>query len=197
MSHPLRATAESRIHSGMTPPANAPTLSPQALELLHRLASAGDDGGAALCLLHELRVYQVELDLQLAQAQENEQEFMQELAGYQNLYQFAPAPYFSVSLDGHIIQANRAGAEFFGVDAAELSGRRIDDIVAVEFRPNLQAMLDRIRDSGSTAECEVRSNGHDGSSRTLRAVAGPSASGESCLVLIVDAGHAESPAVSR
>lgn len=196
MSHPLRATAESRIHSGTTPPAAAPTLSPEALQLLHRLASAGDNAGDALCLLHELKVYQVELDLQLVQAQENEQEFAQELAVYQDLYQFAPAPYFTVSLDGRIIRANRAGAEIFGVDDAELPGRRIEDVVAAEFRPNLRAMLDDMRNGGCRTVCEVRSNGYIGSSRPLRVVAGPSPGGDSCLMLILDVGHTETPVIS-
>lgn len=197
MTHPLRAAAESRIRSGTTPPAIASALSPETLGLLHRLASAGDSAGDALRLLHELKVHQVELDLQLAQVQENEQEFAQDLAKYQLLYESAPAGYFSVSLDGYIMQANRAGAELFGIDAAELPGRRIDDVVAAEFRPKIQALLDQLRDGGSRAECEARSNGYDGSSHELRVVAGRSPDSGCCLVLILDSGHTESPAASR
>jgi PAS domain S-box-containing protein len=196
MSSELRAAAESRIQSHTTPPATASALSPEVLELLHRLATAEDSANDALRMLHELKVHQVELDLQLEQAHQNEQELAQELAVYRALWQFVPAGYFSVSLDGHVIQGNRAGAMLFGVDASELPGRRIDEVVAAEFRPNVQSMLDQLRDCNSAVVCETRSSDHNGSSLPLRLVANRVPGSESCLVLIMEYEHTESIAAS-
>lgn len=175
------------------PLATASTLSPEVLELLHRLAMAEETANDALRVLHELRVHQVELDLQLEQAHQNEQDLAQELAVYRNLWQAAPDGYFSVSLDGHILMANPAGAALFGVDAAALPGRPIYDLVAAEFRPQMQTMLGQLRESGSTAMYEARSNG---SSLPLRVVASLSPDSQSCVLLIVDSGQTDSLATS-
>ena len=60
----LRLNAEERLRQGTAPPNRGWTTSGDALACLHQLASNQSSAADALKFLHELQVYQVELDLQ-------------------------------------------------------------------------------------------------------------------------------------
>lgn len=186
----LRIDAEGRLAQGTAPSTNASSIGIDALRLLHTLASSPASADDALRLLHELQVHQVELDLQLGQIQANEHELAVDLALYQELYEFAPAAYFSVAPEGNIIEANLAGAELFGVQREELRGRQIGDFLAPASRPVLLGLLDRLR-SGSVREaCEVQCEGGGSVSQQVRALARAAPSGR-VLVLFLPANDLE------
>jgi PAS domain S-box-containing protein len=71
-------------------------------------------------LIHELRVHQIELELQNEEMQRTHVELETLHARYFDLYDMAPAGYLTVSDKGLIMEANLAAARFFGREKSEL-----------------------------------------------------------------------------
>jgi len=65
-------------------------------------------------LLHELRVHQVELEMQNEELQSARQDRERELLRYTELFDFAPIGYFALAGDGTIRELNLAGARLLG-----------------------------------------------------------------------------------
>ena len=66
-------------------------------------------------LVHELRVYQVELEIQNEDLRRAQEELEASRARFADLYDFAPAGYLTVSETGLIIEANLTVANQLGV----------------------------------------------------------------------------------
>lgn len=84
-------------------------------------------------LLHELQVYQVELEMQNEELRQAlaEQEKMELLVGtYSDLYDFAPVGYLTLGRNNDIIAVNLTAAGFLGIARSRLIGRRFDRFVA-------------------------------------------------------------------
>jgi len=65
----------------------------------------------ALKLIHELQVYQVELEMQNTELERAKTQITQDAARkYTELYDFAPAGYFTLSREGKIKKINISGA---------------------------------------------------------------------------------------
>jgi len=180
----LRADAEERLRQGSAPPTRGWTLSTDALELLHRLASTPDSAGEALKLLHELQTHQVELDLQYGQLEANEQELVQERDRYRVLFDFAPTGYFTLGLDGRVTEANLAGTELLGVARDSLVGRTFASFLAPDSRPMLADLLKELATGRAHASCEVRCAGGGGGLRPFHVAAALSASGDTVLMIV-------------
>lgn len=187
----LRVDAETRLREGRAPASGAVPADAGALTLLHRLASTPASADDALKLLHELQVHQVELDLQHEQLETTRRELAEDLARYEELYRLAPAGYFNVSFGGEIIEANLAGADLLGARRDELAGLRFDRFLAPGSRPALMAFLQRVRENGSRAACEVTSGGEPAGSRRWLILAGAASNAGSWLIVIVDLGPAQ------
>jgi PAS domain S-box-containing protein len=185
---PLRHQAVARLKAGTAPPnVISGVAGVEALTLLHRLAGTAASAGDALKLLHELQVYQVELDLQHEQLEQGRRELTEVLDRYVELYDFAPVGYFTVDSEFKIIEANWTGASLFGVDRDELDGRRIVSFLTPESGQVLLALLKRLRIGGPRETCEVQSGGAAGASRLWQIVANVSPNGERFLITVIDA----------
>jgi asparagine synthetase B (glutamine-hydrolysing) len=64
-------------------------------------------------LLHELQVHQIELEMQNAELRQARDELEVALDNYTDLYDFAPAGYFTLTAAGTIRQVNLTGACFW------------------------------------------------------------------------------------
>jgi PAS domain-containing protein len=87
------------------------------------LASEDDEdlGGVELRrVVHELRVHQIELELQNEALQEARLEAEAGWERFQELYDFAPFGLFSVDGDATILEVNLSGARLLGADRAHL-----------------------------------------------------------------------------
>lgn len=62
-------------------------------------------------LVHELTVHQVELELQNQELQKTQQELIRSRNAFQQLYEFAPTGYMSLTPEGVVVEANLAAAE--------------------------------------------------------------------------------------
>jgi PAS domain S-box-containing protein len=116
-AHALRLRAD-EIARGMLPDIEPPSgpLSP----------------AAAQKVIHDLRVHQIELELQNDELRRAQESLEGARARYFDLYDLAPVSYFTVSKDGVILEANLAGARLFDVDRTALIGRPLNLFILPE-----------------------------------------------------------------
>ena len=84
---------------------------------------------AARDLLHELRVHQIELEMQNEELRRSHRELDASRARYFDLYDLAPVGYCSLSERGLILQANLAAATLLGTGRDALVGRPISHFI--------------------------------------------------------------------
>lgn len=73
--------------------------------------------------LHDLQVYQVELEIQNEELINSQLELVEMRDKYQFLFDFAPVGYISIGLEGLIEESNKAFAEMVGQDVHRIHGR--------------------------------------------------------------------------
>ncbi len=81
-------------------------------------------------LVHELRVHQIELELQCEELRRTRQDAEDSRDRYCDLYESAPAPYVTLDPELRIEQINGAGERLLGLGRAEIVGRRLAEFVA-------------------------------------------------------------------
>ena len=74
----------------------------------------------ALRALHELRVHQIELEMQNEELRRTQEELEGSRARYFDLYNLAPVAYFTLSEQGLILEANLTAAKLFAVVRGDL-----------------------------------------------------------------------------
>jgi PAS domain-containing protein len=180
----LRHQAEHQLRLGTAPCANAASAGVDALTLLHRMASDPETASAAIKLLHELQVHQVELDLQYEQLQQSRDELSHALDQYVERYDFAPVGLVAVDRDGRLEDGNLAAATLFGCEPATLSGRRLEDLVDAAFRPGIRVLLGRLN-QGFRETCEARASRGE-SVRKFQVVATVAPSGRYFMMVLIE-----------
>ena len=80
--------------------------------------------------LHELRVHQIELEMQNEELRDAQRELSESRDKYFELYDFAPVGYFTLDENGLILEANLAGADMLGSERASLIKKRFSQFVA-------------------------------------------------------------------
>ncbi|MBC8039874.1 MAG: PAS domain S-box protein, partial [Opitutaceae bacterium] len=137
-------------------------------------------------LVEELKIHQIELELQNEELKQSKSETEALLEQYTDLYDFAPVGYFNLSADGTIKLVNLAGASMFGAHRADIVGRPFDQLIAADFRPDFKRFLiavfsDRTKHSGDFGIF----NG-DRESRTVNIEAKRLFNGLECRIVVVD-----------
>src|SRR5579862_7629248 len=115
-----------------------------ALRVLHELASSPATAGAALTLLHELQVHQVELDLQDEELRRSRSELEAALARQVQLYDFAPVGYLTVDRATALQGLNLTAAGMLGSERDQLLGRTVDAFLEPRSALAFRAMIDRL-----------------------------------------------------
>jgi PAS domain S-box-containing protein len=109
----------------------------------------------SLRLIHELQVYQIELELQneelrnaraLAEAANDK---------YIGLYDFSPSGYFTLTKEGRIIELNLCGAAMLGGERAYLKNTQFDFFVSDDTKTNFNLFLSRVFFGTTKETCEV------------------------------------------
>lgn len=85
-------------------------------------------------LAHELRVHEIELEMQNAELRKTQIELESSRDHFVELYDFAPVGYFSLSDEGTVTQANLTGAHMLGLERSRLIGRRFSNWVSSTHR---------------------------------------------------------------
>jgi len=174
----LRELAEQRM-------ADAPALDPTALEsdLLHQL--------------HELQVSQIELEMQNAALAQLEVE--RDLAAegrdrYAQLYDEAPAGYFSLGMDGRIVRANRAAGALMERSVHALLERPFEQFVAPDGQAGLRHFLAEVFQTGRRSVFETTLFG---SGRHVRIEANLDPEQRKCRMIVTDMGDASAREAAR
>jgi PAS domain S-box-containing protein len=81
-------------------------------------------------LVHELRLHQIELDLQNEELHRAQAALEATRSRYADLYEFAPVGYLSLDAEGIILEVNLTGSELLGMPRSRLRRRRFSDFVA-------------------------------------------------------------------
>lgn len=106
-------------------------------------------------LIHELEVYQVELELQNEELQRAKALADIATNKYTNLYDFAPSGYFTLSKMGDIIDLNLASALMLGKERSKLIDNRFSLFVSSDTRSVFNLFIDKVFESKSPETCEV------------------------------------------
>ncbi len=109
-----------------------------------------------LKLIHELKMHQIELELQneeLTQAKEDA-----EFAGkkYTELYDFAPIGYLSLSKVGDIIDLNISAARLLGKESSGLLKSRFGFFISTDMRPYYNYFLEELFETNLEQTCELK-----------------------------------------
>jgi len=92
-------------------------------------------------LLHELRVHQIELEVQNNALREAQEELESSRERYVELFDFAPVAYLTLEADGRIVEANLTASRLLGQDRAALVGRRLQTVVGLSDPLAFRAVL--------------------------------------------------------
>ena len=157
-----------------------------ALGVLYDLASSPSTAAAALTLLHELQVYQVEVDLQDEELRRSRTEMEATLMRQAQRYDFAPAGCFTVDRSAALHELNLTAAGMLAGQRDQLLGRTLDSFLAPQSARALQGMLARLGDGAPTQVCALELAVGGGVPRSVQACANRDPDGRHFLVAFVD-----------
>jgi len=123
--------------------------------LKHRCMLAEVKAEDATRLLHELQVHQIELEMQNSELQTTRNQLEAALAGYTELYDFAPVGYFTLDRRGIIRKLNLAGARLLNTNRAALKGSSFSDFVETQYQTVFADALHQAASSEIQASCEL------------------------------------------
>ncbi len=137
----LRQTAEERARETAARATEAPTdLSPEELQRT----------------LHELRVHQIELEMQNEELRRAQAEIDAVRARYFDLYDLAPAGYCTLSEEGLILEANLTLATLLGLARAALIPQPFSRFIVEEDQDIYYLHRKQLFETGEPQDCELR-----------------------------------------
>jgi PAS domain-containing protein len=111
--------------------------------------------GDYLKLVHELEVHELELEMQNQELLEAIEKIGDVNHRYSDLYNFAPAGYFTLTREGNIIGLNQYGAQLLGINKEFLLGKRLDEYVSTETSAIFIHFFDNIWNNKCNETCEI------------------------------------------
>ncbi len=143
-------------------------------------------------LLHELQVYQIELEMQNEELRRTQQQLSESRDRYADLYDLAPVGYFAVSEKGLILEANLAGADLLGVERSALIGQPLSRFMAWDSKDQLYLHYRQVFESKIRQLCELEVLKKDGRQfyvqleSVVTADRGGDCGGQQCRTVISD-----------
>ena len=130
----------------------------RAERLLSRRAKPGQEtaAGDTAKLIHELRVHQIELEMQNEELRKSQQEIEEFRQKYTDLYDFAPLAYFTFAKRGMILEANLAGASLLNMARAKLPLYAFISFISPESRGTFHRHLRSVFSTGKKEICELK-----------------------------------------
>jgi PAS domain S-box-containing protein len=157
-----------------------------ALQVLHDLASAPSTSAAALALVHELQVHQVELDLQEEELRRSRAEVEASLIRQTQLYDFAPVGCFTVDRSTVLQELNLTAACMLGFERDQLLGRALESFLAPPSAHALHAMLADLSTGATVRADTLHLSGRRGAPRRVYASANRDPNTDYFLIAFVD-----------
>lgn len=143
----LRRRAEgSHQNKGVRQPEMATEMSPQDAQLQ----------------VYELRLHQVELEMQNEDLRRAQFELNAARERYFDLYDMAPLGYCTVSEEGRILEANLTAATMLGVTRSALVKRLFAHLIHIDHRAIYRECCQQVQASGQTQGCDLQMLGSGG-----------------------------------
>ena len=121
-----------------------------------------------LCMVHELEVHQVELEMQQEELARTRVELEETLGNYTELYEFAPVGYLILGRDSTVQQANLTATKLLGVERSLLLGMQFKKFAVHEGYQLIDALLESVFTKRVPDNCEVKLQVSDHSVRSFR-----------------------------
>jgi PAS domain S-box-containing protein len=112
-------------------------------------------------LVHELRVHQIELEMQNDELRKAQTELEQSRTRYAELFDFAPVGYLVFDPNGLVVEANLTAASMLRWDRADLIGRPFSLHVAPGSRDTWRSHYGSVFKTGKSQQSEIEVVGKD------------------------------------
>ena len=119
-------------------------------------------------LVHELQVYQIELDMQNEQLRQTQRKLEESRDQYSDLYDFAPVGYLTLDPQGVVQEANLTAAAMIGIERGLLPGRSLARTVATCDRDRFRSHMKAVFAGNARQACELELVRKDGMSLCAR-----------------------------
>jgi PAS domain S-box-containing protein len=139
--------------------------------------------------LENLRQHQVELQMQNDELSAKQAELEALQSKYVDLYDFAPAGYFTLSKSGLILEANLTGSDLLGVTRSVLLKQPFTSFIINEDQDIFYIHRKKLFDDGTPQTCELRIKRNDGLIFPVYIKAVSKHEGnesETCLVIMIE-----------
>jgi PAS domain S-box-containing protein len=113
-------------------------------------------------MLHELRVHQIELEMQNEELRRARGELETSRTRYLDLYDLAPVGYFTISEKGLILEANLTAATLLVMDRGSLIKQPLTRFIPMEDQDTFYLYRKQLLDTGTPQTCELRMAKKDG-----------------------------------
>jgi PAS domain S-box-containing protein len=145
-------------------------------------------GIKTLSSLHDLQEHEIDLELlntELRHVVEARTKTERLLGNFTNLYDYAPAGYFTLDPEGIIRAANQTGADVLGVKRSQLVGRRFEQFVSPQTRPDFHKFLEKLFAGSSNGAYEIalQEEGISTQYVQIEAMAAAASAREFCIVV--------------
>ncbi|MEI6089527.1 MAG: PAS domain-containing protein [bacterium] len=137
-------------------------------------------------LIHELEVHQIELEMQNEELVRAKERAVTATEKYEELYDFAPSGYFTLSATGEILELNLTGANMLGKARSNLKNSKFGFFVSDDTRSTFNQFLESVFNSGTKATCEVMLAVNGSLPVNVFLTGIESDKGEQCFVNVVD-----------
>jgi PAS domain S-box-containing protein len=107
-------------------------------------------------LVHELQVHQIELEMQNDELRRAQVEIEESRSKYSDLYDFAPAGYFSLNAGGEIVRVNLTGACLLNIDREKLLHRLLSAFVEPSYQWVFTEHFRKAFSQGEGTHCELK-----------------------------------------
>jgi PAS domain S-box-containing protein len=136
----LRERAETLLGKRRSEPEDVTVLSPMKVQQL----------------VHELRVHQIELEMQNEDLQRAQVLLSESRDRYSDLYDFAPVGYFTIDEKGQILETNLSGADLFGVERKRLIKTGFSRFIAPDFQDVFYLHRQHVFETQTKQTCELK-----------------------------------------
>jgi PAS domain S-box-containing protein len=115
--------------------------------------------------LHELRVYQIELEMQNEELRRTQVALEAARDRYVDLYDFSPAGHLTLDTHGTIVEANLRAATLLGINRDKLIGQPLAKLIAPRDADTFHRHDREVLKTGTRQTCEVQLREGTGASR--------------------------------
>ncbi len=113
-------------------------------------------------LLHELRVHQIELEMQNEELRRTQTELELSWSRYFDLYDLAPTGYCTIGTNGLIIEANLTAATLLGTARGALIQQPLTRFIFKDDQDSIYRFRKKLFETSATQACELRMVKKDG-----------------------------------